>query len=110
MSDPPEVIIKTTNSSLPQTLENGETSRSPAASPAPTSPAVNPPDNGNVQRNSSFLRRHLSKRFSRSSSMRSDANVDAITLEESVGRKRQPVTLKASFLRRKIEEYEGKSS
>lgn len=40
-------------------------------------------------------------------SRRSDENVEAITLQETVS-KTQPATLKASFLRRKAKEYEGK--
>ena len=100
MSDPPKVIIKPSKT---ESTENGGPSCS--TSPPPTIRTSEPEA---LQASSSFLRRHLSKRFSRSSSQRSDANVEAIILEETSGPKRQPVTLKASFLRRKIEEYEGK--
>lgn len=102
MSDPPKVIIKSSKTSLPESIENGgpSCSTSPALTNRISEPEI-------LQPSSSFLRRHLSKRFSRSSSQRSDANVEAIILEETPGPKRQPVTLKASFLRRKIEEYEG---
>lgn len=41
------------------------------------------------------------------STRRSDANIESITLQET-RQKSQPVTLKASFLRRKAKEYEGK--
>lgn len=106
MSDLPKVIIKP---SIPLHNENGETTRSSAVSPAPGSPAIRISETETVSRSASFLRRHLSQRFSRSLSQRSDANIEAITLEETTGKKRQPVTLKASFLRRKREEYEGKN-
>lgn len=53
------------------------------------------------------------RRSRRQSSRRSNSSAETITMQESstyggVGKKRQPVTLKASFLRRKIAEYEGK--
>jgi hypothetical protein len=108
MSDP-SVTIKSSKTSLPETSENGETTRSsPVHVISPSSPAIKTSQPDSLNTNSSFLRRHLSRKFSRSSSQRSDANIEAIILEETVGKKRQPVTLKASFLRRKIEEYEGK--
>lgn len=107
MSDSPRVVIK---SSKIESTENGENSRS---SPVPSStlsvsPRRKPSDNEILPKNSSFFRRNLSKRFSRSCSQRSETNPETIILEEAESRKRQPVILKASFLRRKIEEYEGK--
>lgn len=52
------------------------------------------------------------RRSRRQSSRRSNSSAETITMQESSaygggGRPRQPVTLKASFLRRKIAEYEG---
>lgn len=41
-------------------------------------------------------------------SRKSDENVESITLQETAS-KSQPATLKASFLRRKAKEYEGKT-
>lgn len=53
------------------------------------------------------------RRSRRQSSRRSNSSAETITMQESSYggsyKKRQPVTLKASFLRRKIAEYEGKN-
>lgn len=54
-------------------------------------------------------RRSLRRSRRRNSSRRSDSSAETITMQEnSSAGQRQPVTLKASFLRRKIAEYEGK--
>lgn len=53
------------------------------------------------------------RRSRRQSSRKSNSSAETITMQESSygggggGKPRQPVTLKASFLRRKIAEYEG---
>lgn len=84
-------------------------------SPNPSRPLSNPPQT--PQRQSSITIRSAEnengsasngRRQSRSRrSRRSDENIESITLQESAS-KTQPATLKASFLRRKAKEYEGK--
>lgn len=84
MSDPPKVVIKSK-----VTLNAGSDDESIRN--------ATETDNGNFPRRS----------VRRKSSRRSDANIESITLQETAP-KSHPVTLKASFLRRKIKEYEGK--
>lgn len=86
MSDPPKVVIK---SKVTINAEVNDETR-PLSQNAEN-------DNGN------FPRRSSKRKSSRKSD---DANVESITLQETAPRS-QPVTLKASFLRRKIKEYEG---
>jgi hypothetical protein len=50
-------------------------------------------------------RRHSSKRQSRGRKVSNVENVESINLQQS--NKQRPVELKASFLRRKMKEYEG---
>jgi hypothetical protein len=68
-------------------------------------------ENGNASHVEIQVRepRRSFRRSRRQNSRRSDSSAETITMQEnSSGGQRQPVTLKASFLRRKIAEYEGK--
>lgn len=99
MSDPPKVVIKSK-----VTIHTGDDDENPHGhSPLHRVTTLNArnveSDNGSASNNQS----HSQKRKSR----KSDANLESITLQETAA-KTQPVTLKASFLRRKIKEYEGK--
>jgi hypothetical protein len=58
-------------------------------------------------------RRSLRRNRRQNSSRRSDSSAETITMQENSthsGSQRQGVSLKASFLRRKIAEYEGKKT
>lgn len=85
MSDPPKVVVKSTRVSI----------RDPSEDESDLSPRNSTVNGGSARRQS----RPRSTR-------RSDANIESITLQET-RQKSQPVTLKASFLRRKAKEYEG---
>lgn len=86
MSDPPKVVIKSTKVTI-------------------TSDDDEPRSSGRESANGNFPRRSVRRKSSR----KSDLSVESITLQETAP-KSQPVTLKASFLRRKIKEYEGKKA
>lgn len=96
MSDPPKVDFRNKKSDEDRSNSNS----------APQS-SLNRSTSRNAENDNN--RTSGSKRPSRKtrSSRKSDANIESITLQESAPRT-QPVTLKASFLRRKIKEYEGK--
>lgn len=85
MSDPPKVVIK---SKVTITSDDDE-----------------PRSSGRESANGNFPRRSVRRKSSR----KSDLSIESITLQETAP-KSQPVTLKASFLRRKIKEYEGKKA
>lgn len=85
MSDPPKVVIK---SKVTIPSDDDE-----------------PRSSGRESANGNFPRRSVRRKSSR----KSDLSVESITLQETAP-KSQPVTLKASFLRRKIKEYEGKKA
>lgn len=101
MSDPPDVIIKNrVTIKTDSDEENNSLHQTPARqSSLNRQPTSRSAENDNGSANS--FRRHSQK------TRRSDANIESITLQETA-KKSQPVTLKASFLRRKIKEYEGK--
>lgn len=106
MSDPPKVIIKNKVTIVTDSDEenaSGSNSRhhTPLRQRSLNRSTSRNSDNDSVEASDS-------RRRSRKSTRRSDANnAEIITLQETA-KKSQPVTLKASFLRRKIKEYEGK--
>lgn len=70
---------------------------------SPTKSISNRSSLNNERNNNSENRKRSFKRQSRKN-QRPESGVESIVLQEN---ERRPVTLKASFLRRKIEEYEG---
>lgn len=107
MSEPPKVTIK---NKLSNKTENDDEDHS-----RPQSVHQTPVRKTTLNRQSSSRNAESengsANSFRRQSrkTRRSDANIESITLQESA-KKSQPVTLKASFLRRKIKEYEGKKN
>jgi hypothetical protein len=103
MSDPPKVMIKSK-----VTIDIGSEDETDNNQPSQSTPRrerssirsseVENGGSGGFQRHSK----------TRKSSKKNDVNVESITLQETAP-KSHPVTLKASFLRRKIKEYEGKN-
>lgn len=112
MSDPPKVIIKSKVSIIDVNDEDNQNNQS-NHQPLPSSSEPQTSEkslNRSASRNSENGKggTSQSQRSSRRkrSSRKSNATDEEITLQETVPRN-HPVTLKASFLRRKIKEYEG---
>lgn len=104
MSDPPKVIVK---NKVTIVTDSDEENASGSHSRHQT-PLRQRSLNRSTSKNSDDVETGDSRRRSRRSTRRSDSNnAELITLQETA-KKSQPVTLKASFLRRKIKEYEGK--
>lgn len=103
MSDPAKVVIK--SKVIIHTI-NGDDSSQKTASP-PRESSLNRSASRNAETDNGVPSSSFRQSRKRKSSRKSDVNVESITLQESAP-KNQPVTLKASFLRRKIKEYEGK--
>lgn len=104
MSDPPNVVVKSKNVTIAES-DDGE------IRPAVSTPQRQRSLNRSTSRNSesdnggtSQFQRPSSRK--KRSTRRSDANAESIVLQETAPRN-QAATLKASFLRRKIKEYEG---
>jgi hypothetical protein len=103
MSDPSTVVIK-----AKATIHSGGSQDGNNSNDSPPTP-LNRNSSHNTGNGGSPSIKRSSSRFSKRSSRRDESNLESITLQESSA-KSHPVTLKASFLRRKIKEYEGKEN
>jgi hypothetical protein len=105
MSDSSSVVIKSK-----ATIHSGESKDENSTNNSPLTPcrqiSLNRSSSRTGNGGTPSVKRS-SSRFSKRSSHRDDTNLESITLQEN-STKSHPVTLKASFLRRKIKEYEGK--
>lgn len=102
MSDPPKIFLKS-KVSIQMDDDEVDRSLSPTLRREQSLNRSASPNAEADNRSASNFRRQSRKRRS---SRKSDANVESITLQESTP-KNPAVTLKASFLKRKIKEYEG---
>lgn len=105
MSDPPKVIVK---NKVTIVTDSDEENASGSNSRHQTPLRQRSLNRSSSKNSDNDVEAGESRSRSRRSTRRSDANnAELITLQETA-KKSQPVTLKASFLRRKIKEYEGK--